>query len=137
MLLNNFANGSFKQIPLNLAYAITIHKSQGMTLDTAVIDVGHKIFEAGQAYVALSRCTSLDGMALISFDHTKIRTVKEVAAFYSTLRVVDLAQERQQVPQAAEFDIEEAAFEAALLRLNGVRGHYTLPSRSHFVTVKP
>jgi len=57
--------GSFKQYPLRLAWAITIHKSQGLTFDKAVIDAG-AAFAAGQVYVALSRCTSLDGIVLQS-----------------------------------------------------------------------
>ena len=57
--------GSFKQYPVRLAWAITIHKSQGLTFDRAVIDAGSS-FAAGQVYVALSRCTSLDGLVLHS-----------------------------------------------------------------------
>ncbi len=57
--------GSFSQYPLRLAWAITIHKSQGLTFEKAIIDAG-KSFAAGQVYVALSRCTNLEGMILQS-----------------------------------------------------------------------
>lgn len=57
--------GSFTQYPLRLAWAITIHKSQGLTFEKAIIDAGGA-FAAGQVYVALSRCTSLEGMVLKS-----------------------------------------------------------------------
>lgn len=57
--------GSFTQFPLRLAWAITIHKSQGLTFEKAIIDAGES-FAAGQVYVALSRCTNLEGMVLQS-----------------------------------------------------------------------
>lgn len=54
----------FTQFPLRLAWAVTIHKSQGASYDTAIIDLGQRVFAPGQTYVALSRLTSLDGLYL-------------------------------------------------------------------------
>jgi ATP-dependent exoDNAse (exonuclease V) alpha subunit len=56
--------GMFRQYPLRLAWAVTIHKSQGKTFSKVVIDVGRGTFSHGQSYVALSRCTTLDGIIL-------------------------------------------------------------------------
>lgn len=76
-----------KQIPLILAWAITIHKAQGLTLETAMIDVGKNIFECGQTYVALSRLVSLEGLYLIAFDPNKIKLFKKVIEFYNNLSI--------------------------------------------------
>lgn len=62
--LASTAVGSFTQYPLRLAFAVTIHKSQGKTFDKVIIDVGKGTFAHGQMYVALSRCTSLEGIVL-------------------------------------------------------------------------
>lgn len=73
--------GAFTQYPIRLAWAITIHKSQGLTFDRVVIDAGHA-FAAGQVYVALSRCTSLDGIVLFSrITADSIRTDEGAIAF--------------------------------------------------------
>ncbi|MDP4262463.1 MAG: helix-turn-helix domain-containing protein [Bacteroidota bacterium] len=75
--------GSFIQYPLRLAWAITIHKSQGLTFEKAIIDAG-EAFAPGQVYVALSRCTSLEGMILQS----KIRP----NSFFSDKRIVQFSK---------------------------------------------
>ena len=56
--------GKFTQYPLKLAWAITIHKSQGKTFDKVIIDLGANTFAHGQTYVAFSRCTNLKGIIL-------------------------------------------------------------------------
>lgn len=76
--------GSFIQFPLRLAWAITIHKSQGLTFEKAIIDAG-EAFAPGQVYVALSRCTSLDGMVLKS----KLRT----GGLFTDNRIVQFSQQ--------------------------------------------
>jgi len=74
-----------EQLPLRLAYGITIHKSQGMTLDKVVVDC-NRIFECGQAYVALSRVKSLEGLYLRSFNPRKVVVDEEVINFYERQR---------------------------------------------------
>jgi DNA polymerase III delta prime subunit len=84
--------GSFKQYPVRLAWAITIHKSQGLTFDHVVIDAG-RAFAAGQAYVALSRCTSLDGIILQSpITPECIQTDAHAVAFSRNERPTDLLE---------------------------------------------
>jgi len=74
-----------KHVPLILAWAMSIHKSQGMSIDIAEIDVGSDIFECGQTYVALSRVKSLEGLYLTSFDVTKIKMNNKVKEFYKNI----------------------------------------------------
>lgn len=73
------------QLPLVLCWALTIHKSQGATLDYAEVDVGSGVFESGQTYVALSRVKSIQGLFLKQFDYQRIYTSKKVKDFYAKL----------------------------------------------------
>ena len=73
------------QFPFILAYALSIHKVQGCTLDYAIIDIGHSVFEENMSYVALSRVRNLDGLFLANFQPYKIMPSKEALAFYESL----------------------------------------------------
>ena len=73
------------QLPLKLGYAVTIHSSQGMTLEQARIDIGDGVFTSAQTYVALSRVRRLDGVYLTSFNEDKIRCPKKAAEYYRKL----------------------------------------------------
>ncbi len=78
--------GSFTQFPVRLAWAITIHKSQGLTFQNAVIDAGSS-FATGQVYVALSRCTSLEGLVLQTpITQQQISTDPKVIAYANELK---------------------------------------------------
>ena len=80
-----YPNVSVLQVPLILAWAITIHKAQGASIELAEIDVGNSVFACGQTYVALSRVVSLDGLYLTSFNYRKIKVSSKVKKFYSNL----------------------------------------------------
>lgn len=73
-----------KQIPLMISYALTIHKSQGVTLDKAIIDVGN-CFCNHQVYVAISRVKTLDGLKLLNFDENKIIVNDFIIDFYKRI----------------------------------------------------
>jgi ATP-dependent DNA helicase PIF1 len=74
----------FKQYPIKLAWALSIHKVQGHNLDCAMMDLGTNIFECGQIYVALSRIKTLKGVFLSSLDPNKIKVNPKVYNFYKT-----------------------------------------------------
>ena len=79
--------GTFSQFPIKLAWAVTVHKSQGLTFDRAIIDVG-QAFAPGQVYVALSRLRSLDGLVL--------RTRVQTNVVYSDAKVVEFTQQKSE-----------------------------------------
>jgi ATP-dependent DNA helicase PIF1 len=75
-----------EQIPLRVAYALTIHKAQGASLDSALVDVGPSTFECGQAYVALSRVRNLDAVFIFEIAPKAFRAHPAVKAFYQGLK---------------------------------------------------
>ena len=74
------------QFPISSAYAITVHKSQGLTLKNVLVDIGNNIFACGQAYIAMSRVTSLSGLHLINFDPRCIKALDSAVLEYNYLR---------------------------------------------------
>ncbi len=87
-LPNGEIQASRSQIPLILAWALSIHKAQGQTLECVKVDLG-KVFEKGQAYVALSRATCQKGLQVLRFDPKKVMAHDKVRNFYDTLYSVD------------------------------------------------
>ncbi len=83
--MDDYKGVSRSQIPLKLAYAITIHKCQGATLDSALIDIGINVFEFGQAYVALSRVRSLDSLYVWALDPRAVQAHPSAVAYYKGL----------------------------------------------------
>ena len=81
------------QIPLCLAWALTIHKIQGATLTMAEMDLGLSVFEYGQTYVALSRIKSLEGLYLSAFQARRIKSNPLVKEFYKTIPEIDIGEE--------------------------------------------
>jgi len=83
-LPNGEVQASRSQIPLILAWALSIHKAQGQTLERVKVDMG-RVFEKGQAYVALSRATSMAGLQIIGFDPKRVQAHDKVRRFYDGL----------------------------------------------------
>lgn len=101
------ALASFEQIPLRYAWAVTIHKSQGMTLDAAEIDLGYS-FEKGQGYVALSRVKSLEGLRLTSFNQNALDL--DTLAMKADKRFIELSAEAEQKYEEKELEKHYLAF---------------------------
>jgi ATP-dependent DNA helicase PIF1 len=102
---------AIKQYPLCLAWAMTIHKIQGATLDMAEIDIGSSVFEYGQTYVALSRVKSLYGLYLSAFAPEKIHANPKVIEFYNNIPQIDLPLIQVEIKNPfKEYELKEESF---------------------------
>ncbi|MCC8113938.1 MAG: AAA family ATPase [Bacteroidales bacterium] len=110
--------GSYMQYPLKLAWALTIHKSQGLTFDKVIIDVGQGAFSGGQTYVALSRCRSLQGI--------KLRSTVNARDIFVNQRVVAFSRNfnnQSLIVSALEYAKADDLYHRAAISFN--QGEYT------------
>ncbi len=115
-----------QQFPLALCWALTIHKTQGLSLQKAVIDLGRSIFDAGQAYVALSRVRSLAGVALTQYVSASLENVSpQVSAEYERLRAKSALFRQEQAAADAQAQAAVAPIAAAIAAADEARacGH--------------
>lgn len=115
--LQTEVTGSFRQYPLTLAWAITIHKSQGKTFEKVIIDFGRGTFAHGQAYVALSRARSLEGIVLTTpFEAHFVMSDSVVQTFLSTFKYVSAVEvDSSEALHAVASLVQQAQEESALL----------------------
>lgn len=111
----DYSTIGFKQYPVVLAWATTIHKMQGSSLDQAIMDLGSNVFEAGQIYVGLSRVKSLEGLYLTKFNPRVIKTNPKVREFYRQIPILEI--EVEEVEEVEEEEVEEAT-EALIKTIN-------------------
>ncbi len=102
----------FKQFPLQLSYAMTIHKSQGKTFDNIIVDVGTGAFAHGQVYVALSRCTTLEGIILNNPIYPSDIIVDTRVIEYYDNRAIPVSIQPQAMIQENTTTIKEVVFKA-------------------------
>jgi ATP-dependent DNA helicase PIF1 len=95
-------NAVHSQVPLRLAWALTIHRGQGMTLDRVTVDLGSSVFGVGMSYVALSRVRTPEGLSIARLDPSKIEAHPRVLAYYAeVLEMQDLARPVRTAPTPA------------------------------------
>ena len=116
--------GSVTQFPLRLAWAITIHKSQGLTFDKVAIDFGRGAFTHGQAYVALSRARTLDGLYLVRpIERNSVRVSREILSFASSYNDEQVITTELTIGEAVrEFELV-GDYDGAALRLFNMCNH--------------
>ena len=129
--------GTFKQYPLRLAWAITIHKSQGLTFDKVLIDA-EAAFAYGQVYVALSRCRSLEGIILMSPINThSLENDKEILAFEKTKTPTENIQQtlkKEQNNYLLQLTYSIFDFDIPLKQLQRIKD-YTQEKQAHLIQI--
>ena len=124
------------QIPLRLAWAVTTHRSQGASLDSALVDIGAGNFEYGQAYVALSRARSLEALYVHDFDPMAFRAHPKVKAFYRDMQGASMEQEERERLRALSGPNEQeilAELEQLTRELGHTRSNKKVGTQAHFV----
>lgn len=138
-ILNEDVVGSFEQFPVKLAWAITVHKSQGLTFDKAIIDVA-SAFAEGQVYVALSRLRSLDGLVLRSKINSEVvRTDSNIKSYTSQAHQPEeltTVIEQQQRIYIAELLATAFSFDGVLKEINYIEKNKE-PEQLEDPTMKP
>lgn len=105
-LPNGEVQAQRQQVPLILAWALSIHKAQGQTLHRVKVDLG-RVFEKGQAYVALSRATSQTGLQVMRFEPRKVMVHPKVTEFYSNLvSITQVIQSKKKKSSVDDLDDE-------------------------------
>lgn len=124
------AIGTFTQYPFRLAWAVTIHKSQGKTFDNLIIDIGSGTFVTGQMYVAFSRCTSFDGVILkVPIKKQHIRTDYRIFDFLTKYQYRKAEQESSLADKIALIEkaiAEGKRLEITYLKPNDTKSHRTI-----------
>ncbi len=124
--------GAFEQYPLKLAWALTIHKSQGLTFNKVIIDIGRGAFAGGQTYVALSRCRSLEGITLVNpISHRDIYVKPDISRFAKQFN------DPQLIESAIEVSRSDALFRSAASAFDNGRFADAVSAYNQAIAIQP